>query len=459
MTKYICVLALYSIFNSSCKKLVEIDPPASDLVRETVFNNDETACRSILGVYSILTNGLSFASGGFSSFSYLASLSADELLTTNSGYQLPLAQFNRNELLPSNSFVESLWAQPYQIIYRVNAIIEGLDKSTVISEAVANQLKGEAKFIRAFCHFYLVNFWGEIPLVLTTNQETNSRVQKSSVPAVFNQIITDLLDAQLLLHDKYVGTNALPEANSANQNRVRPNKAVATALLARVYLYNNEWIKAENEATRIISNPAYALESVNNVFLKGSVETIWQLWSNNDNSQEGRFYEDVNSSGILTNLLFSSFENNDARLNNWIGTHTDGRKYPLKFKALTQNPVTEFSIVFRLAEQYLIRSEARANLNDFTGSEGDLNAVRNRAQLESVTQSNDKTILLAAIERERRHELFTEWGHRWLDLKRTQRINVVMSLGKPDTWKPTAALYPIPEAQISKSDLLQNVGY
>ena len=170
MTKYICVLALYSIFNSSCKKLVEIDPPASDLVRETVFNNDETACRSILGVYSILTNGLSFASGGFSSFSYLASLSADELLTTNSGYQLPLAQFNRNELLPSNSFVESLWAQPYQIIYRVNAIIEGLDKSTVISEAVANQLKGEAKFIRAFCHFYLVNFWGEIPLVLTPNQ-------------------------------------------------------------------------------------------------------------------------------------------------------------------------------------------------------------------------------------------------------------------------------------------------
>ena len=117
MTKYICVLALYSIFNSSCKKLVEIDPPASDLVRETVFNNDETACRSILGVYSILTNGLSFASGGFSSFSYLASLSADELLTTNSGYQLPDIRF---DILNAYFFPDGDYSAMYPEISPVN---------------------------------------------------------------------------------------------------------------------------------------------------------------------------------------------------------------------------------------------------------------------------------------------------------------------------------------------------
>jgi hypothetical protein len=114
----------------------------------------------------------------------------------------------------------------------------------------------------------------------------------------------------------------------------------------------------------------------------------------------------------------------------------------------------------RLAEQYLIRSEARANLNNIAGAQADLNELRSRAGLPN-TQVSDKTAILSAIEQERKSEFFTEWGHRWFDLKRTNRIDAVLIPIKTQ-WVPTASLYPIPESEIINNRGLQsaqNPGY
>jgi hypothetical protein len=172
----------------------------------------------------------------------------------------------------------------------------------------------------------------------------------------------------------------------------------------------------------------------------------------------------------LSKSLFNSFEAGDLRKENWIDSVSVGGvvyPFPYKYKAWESNqPRTENFVVFRLGEQYLIRAEARAHLNDLNGAKQDLLAIRSRAGLQDILQNNQQDIL-SAIEKERRAELFCEWGHRWFDLKRTGTIDSVMNfevLQKTATakWEPFKALFPIPIDDILRNPSLkgrQNPGY
>jgi hypothetical protein len=72
----------------------------------------------------------------------------------------------------------------------------------------------------------------------------------------------------------------------------------------------------------------------------------------------------------------------------------------------------------------------------------------------------DTPALLSLVEQERQVELFSEWGHRWYDLKRTERVHSVMQAINPATWQDTDALYPIPSGEILLNpSLIQNAGY
>jgi hypothetical protein len=142
-----------------------------------------------------------------------------------------------------------------------------------------------------------------------------------------------------------------------------------------------------------------------------------------------------------------------------IGSTVTDFYYPYKYKSRLSSGPAEYYIVFRISEQFLIRSEVRAYLNDLPGSIADLNKIRNRAGLPN-TLANDQSSLLAAIEAERRVELFTEWGHRWFDIKRTGRADLVLANEKGANWQPTDTLYPIPFGQIQlNQNLTQNPGY
>jgi hypothetical protein len=170
----------------------------------------------------------------------------------------------------------------------------------------------------------------------------------------------------------------------------------------------------------------------------------------------------------MSPFLYNAFEPNDRRFSEWVGVDSStGTSYffPYKYKqAITGNPVTEYTMVFRLAEQVLIRAEAEAELNDLADAALDLNAIRNRAGLPNTTAANQAQ-LLAAILQERKIELFTEWGHRWLDLKRTGNIDQVMGSGgvtaaKGGSWNSDWALFPIPLAELQRDpNLSQNSGY
>ena len=113
----------------------------------------------------------------------------------------------------------------------------------------------------------------------------------------------------------------------------------------------------------------------------------------------------------------------------------------------------------RLAEIFLIRAEARAMQNNIDGAKEDINRLRTRAGLTNTTASS-QSIVLNAIEQERRIELMTEFGHRWFDLKRTGRADMVLSLLKPASWSTTDQLYPLPLYELETNPALyQNPGY
>ncbi|HLY69184.1 MAG TPA: RagB/SusD family nutrient uptake outer membrane protein [Puia sp.] len=456
MTKDKAVLLLITIssLTFSCTKFVQVDSPKNQLTVDNVFLTEASTNSAVTGIYTTMMNGtLGF---GAIAVSEMLGLSSDEFINESSDQFL--AEFANSKISVTNAdLLEHLWSEPYLYIFSANSVLDGVRSSKSLTDSFKIQMEAEAKFIRAFCYFYLTNLYGDVPMYLTTDYQTNAVSTRASSSIVYAQIIADLKDAQ---------TGLLNDYSASGGQRVRPNRSAATALLARVYLYQQKWDSAEAEATSVINNNSlYNLTSLDSVFLANSNEAIWQLLPviPNINTVEGyTFILTAEPTTVsLDSFVVKAFEPGDARLTNWVGTFSDGTNtwnFPYKYKVQASATLTEYSMVIRLAEMYLIRAEARAQQMEFSGSESDLNMIRNRASLSNTTASDQPSLLLA-IEHERQVELFTEWGHRWLDLKRTGRADAVLSAEKP-TWISNAILFPIPSAEIqSNPKITQNPGY
>jgi hypothetical protein len=203
------------------------------------------------------------------------------------------------------------------------------------------------------------------------------------------------------------------------------------------------------------------------VFLKNSREAIlqWMATLPRYNSYTGGTLVASTrpTSMTLRPALVDIFESSDLRKVNWIKSTVSGNNtyyFPYKYQVGQNAPaVTEYTMVFRLAELYLIRAEARAYLGNMAEGKTDIDIIRNRAGLAPCT-ANSTDELLNAIRQERRRELFAEFGDRWLDIKRANIADVIMSAIKPASWLPTDALFPIPQVEIDRNPLLvQNPGY
>lgn len=464
--KKILIIAIIASLLNGCKGFVQVDPPETSLIKVTVFASNSTATAAMMDLYASFCtlNNTTYADGSAGSVSYLGGLAADELeLFSTSSQQQPYANNNLNSL----SFLSPFWTAPYQQIYRANAILEGVAASTGVSESVKLRLTGEAKFLRAFAHFYLVNLFGDVPLQLTTNYEQNAIAPRTATDKVYEQIVQDLKDAESLLDERY-----LDASGNQTAERSRLNKYAAKAMLARVYLYTGKWADAEEKASEVITHTAlYDLPAAQDVFLKNSVEAIWQLAMDNFNAKDGNVY--VVSSGaplnaVIRPAIYDMLSDADQRKINWMRSQTVGTNtyyFPYKYKAPTMSaPITEATMVIRLSELYLIRAEARAKQGHITGVNSaatDVDEVRGRAGIPGTTATTSDA-MLDAIMRERIMELFTEWGHRWLDLKRTGRAPAVLSALKGSFWQDTDQLWPIPQDEIAKNPSIaghQNPGY
>jgi starch-binding outer membrane protein, SusD/RagB family len=480
--KNIFILAgIIMLFLSSCKKFVEADPPTNKITSSNVFSNNVSAVAAMTSIYINMTAN-SKMSTGRTSIGLMTGLESDELKNYNNN-DATYVQFYTNSITNQSGQAQAFWKELYAQIHVVNVVLEGLEKSTGVSLSIKKQLTGEAKFMRAFFHFYAVNLFGKAPLVTTTDYRVNNIITRSEISQVYQQVIQDLKDAQANLSD-----DILDGMGNPSGLRVRINKAAATAMLARVYLYRERWSEAETESAKLINNPKYVLgNNLNELFLGTSQEAIWQLQPTvaGFNTYDGYTYILTSTPGsgafpvALNPLILNAFEAGDARLSNWVGKFTSGGNdyyYPYKYKIgprVIGSTPTEYIMVLRLSEQYLISAEAKIRQENIAEGIADLNILRRRARMPATTITPDplpdlsinlsKSDAIKAVLHERQVELFSEWGHRWFDLKRTDSLNSTMqevAFSKNITWNPYQALLPIPESEIQLNpNLTQNDGY
>jgi hypothetical protein len=477
------LLLLFLIGTSGCKKFVTVDTPITQVSTESAFKSDANAASVVTGILAQMANGYLFGYN-IGATSFYAELSADNLVINPDGRQ-DLAAWYQNSLDPTyTSIGNAYWERIYTMMYSINSSIEGLTDNKDLTPAVTKRLLGEAYFLRGFCYFYLVNLYGDVPLVLTSGYKINSRIARSSTSDVYNQIVLDLGKAEGLLDNNYVAADAI----TITDKRLRPNLAAVNALQARVYLYIKNYVAAETAASKVIAQSSlFSFTDLSATFLANSAETIWALQPVNlgFNTEEGYFYvlppegPDYARPSHLSDSFMQSFEAGDDRKNKWVDTVIVGTTifpYPVKYKVSYvdgSKNITEYPIVLRLAEQYLVRAEARNEQGNTTGAIDDLNALRTRSRatttvdipnpLPNLNTMLGQSDLRTAILKERRVELFAEWGHRWFDLKRSGTIDGVMTEAekyKGGTWASFKALYPIPISEILVNTLLtQNPGY
>jgi len=261
----------------------------------------------------------------------------------------------------------------------------------------------------------------------------------------------------------------LPE-ESFNSGEVT-NGAVK-ALLARFYLYKENWSEAEKYATDVIEGNGtkeYILEEdFENAVVDFSTESILEIvYSANDNPGTSTSFS-INNLFVGRREIIPSSEmvlalQNDGGDRQVIiefdGTNARGSDNG--WTIVRYGPFDNIQL-FRLAEMYIIRAEARTQQNKISGvnsAESDINVIRERAGVPLI-QGGSKNQMLLVIENERRMELCFE-GHRWYDLIRTGRAKTVMD-EFTSNWTDKDELWPIPLREITNNPSLkdaQNPGY
>lgn len=453
---------------AGCKKYLEVPLPIDQLATGTVYSTKPTIQAAVNGMYSAFSEGLLKAT--YYKFTYW--ISDEGEINPLPGSEV--GDIIRGVIVPANTQLMS-WLYFYRSIYRANELIEKIPavKSDVLTESEKKLIIASAKYIRAAEHFTLVTTWGDVPLITTTSADENLTKPKTPANLVYDAVIKDLLDA----------ANDLPATVNTTNSKTIHNKYQALALLSKVYLYLGRWASADSAATQvIISNQYLMVTGVNNVFKRGSREAIFSMGSSGtgllfDNRAALGWLTVPASSGNTTTThcaipaaMYAMFEAADQRKvnGNWIST-AFSKNFANKYLYNSSATATTIAagpqdfIYQRLAEMYLIRAEARTQQGIVTGANSaatDLNVVRTRAGLANTTAAT-QTEMLAAIEKERVTELFYE-GHRWYDLKRTGRLQTVLSAVpyKTGNYQAHYNLMPIQAIELNNSpNLTQNPGY
>jgi hypothetical protein len=215
--KKLLVIILAGVASAGCKKL--------DLAPTDRFS-DLTFWKTDANVYSALYNNYSLMYNS-QLFFYNEALS-DNAYSSTGDYNL-IASGNATS---STAKFQGDWAYYYSTIKSCNIFLENIDKNTTLAEDVKTRLKAETRFIRAFEHFNLTKWYGDVPLIdhdLTPDEA--KQIARSPKETVIEFVIHELDAIAAILPSK----DELP----ANENG-RITKGAALALEARVLLYQGD---------------------------------------------------------------------------------------------------------------------------------------------------------------------------------------------------------------------------
>lgn len=434
MKKIIFISAIFLIAFSSCEVL-DVEPSHSIPADQAITTAKEVE-RGIIGCYDAMQ------SGSYYGLNYIAAsdLAADDLKF--SGTTISYAEINNNSILADNGIVEGIWASIYNVLNRVNNVIARIPGVSDMNEAQKNAALAELQFLRALAHYDLMRLFGGIPIrtMPASGSDASLNIPRNSVDAVLAQITTDL-DFAI----QHMGTTIV---------RGRASKAAAQALKARVALHQyyitsqaSYLETAKTQAGNVIANYNLSLLlSYSNLFSGlPNNESIFEVeFNEQDGNRLAQYFFHTNLSGRYefspTEDFLNSFAPEDARKNALVKM---SGAFPYVFKYNDILTGTDNVYIFRLAEMYLIRAEAEIKLlGNLDLIRNDINAIRNRAGLTSITLS-DYNALLMEVETQRRKEFAFE-GHRWFDLVRTGRAVAVI----PTVTEACRTLFPIPLSEI-----------
>lgn len=322
---------------------------------------------------------------------------------------------------------DASWTELYQRINAMNIILSEIDnmpQNTEKDKQVALRIKGESYFLRAQYYLTLVNLYAPpyspttaqqnlgVPLKLTHfvehDNKNETQFQRSSVAAVYNQIVNDLKQSVNLLH------------NERNTKTYRASQTAAMILLSRVYLYMQDWQNAALLAQQALDQNNILLHyggvaadataiSVDNpevVFTQGPLNL-----QNVFTARGGDF--------CVTTDLYDSYAADDYRKTLFFAKEafTDSIALSRKYKRGIQvSPVSDLFLI-RTAEAYLNLMEANAMLHKVNEARTVLNNFRMYRMAVVPNDIYAENDLVDQIRAERRKELCFE-GHRWFDLRR-----------------------------------------
>lgn len=441
-TKFIYIF--YILLFTNCSSFLDVDPRSS-ISGDGIIKDETSANAAISGVYDALR---SYYSVNYQSIAYL---SGDNVQWT--GSQSQVQEFINHRVNPENGTIASSWNGIYTTINRANNVINAIanDDAAEIPATVKDKVLGQAYAIRGLAYFDLARVWGGVPLITepTAKVGDNIGIARSTVDQTYQQVINDLNLAEDLLPN--------------TTDRFAFTKKTVWALKARYHLYKKNWAEARDYAKLLIEDQSnYELISPYYSFFKndvtGTKESVFELFysTNEPNPHRAQWQPQTNGGtrqwapadpliGLLTNPGTAGARSvliAKDNQNRWYGD--------LYYRSTGADP----TYVIRIAELYLIRAEAYAELNEYNLAVGDLNRVRKRALLENRPFTTSKSDLLLWIENERRLEFAFE-AHRWFDLVRTGRAQQVLGIGES-----FRLLLPIPYSQILADPALkQNPGY
>lgn len=463
--KYILIgsIAFGSLFTSCEKQLFE--SPYAQLDPAEAFSSADRIAKTAIGMYDALQNREFF---GGRVLIYADIRGIDCGVPRYFGNMADFSALRSDDIVVEDAFIGG-----YRTINEANLFLKNITTySGVASPEDEAKYKAEAKFIRALNYFYLVNLWAQpykftadgshlgVPLVLEVSDkpfDPSNRIPRNTVKEVYDQIIKDLEEAY----------PSLPEVTATRSisNVGRATKGAVDALLARVYLYKQDYTKALEYGNKVISSSKYSLEaSPKEIFTAyTTAESIFSVAHNgsdnpNTNNALGQHYSpnlraDIQVSPDFVNLMSAT----DLRRKDLI-IQDEGAYWNTKYTT-----IGDWAPVLRYSEVLLTKAEALANLASGNSVSAEaltlVNQVRHRSDASTSIVAATKSELISKILQERRIELAFE-GHGTFEFLRTGRDIPAHGTAKEQKWGATTVVLPFPQAEVQQNpNLVQNPGY
>jgi starch-binding outer membrane protein, SusD/RagB family len=487
---------LISLFISiGCTDFLDKEPQGS-LTQASFPTTASDALQATNAVYAAVRDWY-YNSGGYpildimSDNAYKGSNTNDQLSTVGA--------YDNFTFTATGDGLDRWWATLYEGIKWANVVIEkvpGISMDTTLR----NRYIGEARFLRGLFYFDLVRAWGGVPLVTTLDPPLH--LSRASKEDTYNLIISDLLYAEVHLTKK-------SELSSANLGRA--TVGAAEALLAKVYLFQKDFVNAEKYALKVIQSNEYSLEprfiDANGVNGNNGVESVFEVGALGVEDYNSGGAQYANTQGVRGTPnrgwgfnrpsvdLRKSFEHGDPRLKGTIidlgdtidGVFIKGDPDPANDPVVivnnngdtiniqcynrkvwtpgndTPSQWAHHRRLIRYADVLLMAAEALNENGKQTDALNYLNQVRRRARgsnnsiLPDITVT-DKNLLRDKILLERRHELALE-GHRFWDLVRTGNAPAILGPLGFVTGKNEILPIHQSEIDISQGSLTQNPNY